>query len=266
MHAPLARSAILARPGKRRAGARSTVAALAVLAGLAGTAPATAATKGPVGPVEGSVAISVHTHSAGDLLFPTHRLPYDFGPGTTFAYSSRRCGGPAPFNDLGLDFDPNYPGVDDDADGRAPVRHYVQGTVTQVFGDHGIIEGTITTVLCVRGKDGVQTESPHVIVSHFRARYMRVSDNEIKLYGRFKLSPTESTGTFAGIQGGGLIEASLVCLGHQRNPSTAPTCRTLGHFTDFVGTRGDQSLPPGEIQPGLVGSFSDPTVTPVRSA
>lgn len=208
--------------------------------------------------------MTVHTHSNIDpvwtgLLFPTDRLSFNFAQGEDFTYSSRPCSLPAPFNELGLDFSPNYPGVDDDADGTAAVRHRVEGTVTEVKGDRGTIEGTITSVLCVT-EDGKRVESENVIVTHFVAKYRRASDNELALTGQFRISPTLSTGTFAGLEGHGSIRASLTCLAHLRDLSQ-PTCATRGHFTDFVGFRGDPTAGPGEIEPGLVGSFRDPTPT-----
>ena len=227
-------------------------------AALAVAAPVASANQHASEPASGGFKLSVHTHSGPGLLFPTDRLSYNFVEGETFSYSSRPCGGRAPFNDLGLDFSPNYPGVDDDADGTAPVRHHVEGTITEVNGDRGTIEGTITTVLCVT-ENGVQTESEHTIVTEFRAKYHRVSDNEVKITGTFALSPTESTGTFAGITGRGSIQGIFTCLGHARNPD-APTCAELGEFTDFVGLRGDTSKGPGEATPGLVGTFRDSSV------
>lgn len=210
----------------------------------------------------GGFKMTVHTHSNDDpdyegLLFETDRLSFDFTEGEDFSYSSRTCGGPAAFNDLGLNFTPDYPGVDDDADGTAPVRHRVQGTIAQVNGDRGTIQGTITTVLC-ETVDGQQVETENVIVTHYQARYRRVSDNEVQVTGHFRISPTESTGTFAGLEGHGSIKGVLTCLGHTRRGE--PSCAERGHFTDFVGARGDLSKGPGEITPGLIGGYRDPTV------
>lgn len=212
--------------------------------------------------VSGGLQISVHTHSNDDpefpgLLFDTDRLSFEFEEGEDFSYSSRTCDGPAPFNDVGLDFRPDYPGVDEDA-GTAPVRHRAEGTVTEENGDRGTIEGTITTVLCVT-EDGEQTESENVIISDYRARYKRVSDNKVQLTGKYVISPTESTGTFEGLTGGGSLKAILTCLPHERNPDAA-TCEERGEFGDFVGLRGDTSKPPGEATPGLKGNFRDTTV------
>lgn len=197
--------------------------------------------------------MTLHTHSGNPatLLFPNvERLPFDFNQGDTFAYSSRLCSGNAPFNDVGLDFRPDYPGVDDD-DGTAAVRHQITGTVVEDNGDKGTIEGTIRTVLCEGGQ-----ATGNVIVTHFTAKYRLVSDDELRIIGQFEISPDESTGTFADMEGHGSFQGVLTCLG-------AATCAELGEFTDFVGARGDLTKGPGEIRPGLVGTFSDPTVTTV---
>ena len=219
------------------------VAFTAVLVGVdpAGAVPSEAS---------GGFQMTVHTHSSNveTLLFPdVERLAFDFSEGDTFAYSSRQCDETARFNDLGLDFSPDYPGVDD-ATGTAAVRHQVTGTVTEENGDTGTIEGTITTVLC---EDGEETDD--VIVTNFESRYRLVSDDELQIVGRYEISPEESTGTFADLEGQGSIQGVFTCLGD-------PVCAELGEFTDFVGARGDLSKGPGEIQPGLVGTFSDPTV------
>ena len=203
--------------------------------------------------------MTVHTHSGGTLIAAPQRLPYNFGQGSTFSYASRLCSGNAPFNDIGLDFIPNYPGVDDDADGTARVRHHVRGTVTSYFGTRGVIKGTIRTVLCVPGPNQTWTDSPHVLVSNFTAQYVLAAENDLHLYGAFQFSPTESTGTFRDIQGGGRFEARLTCLG-------LSSCAPGGEFTDFVASTGNPSLPAGQLQPGMTGSFYDPTVTTVSGS
>lgn len=231
-------------------------------AALVVAGPATAKKNDSSKGASGGVKIQVHTHSNDDpdwpgLLFPTDRLAYDFEEGDDFSYSSRTCAGRAPFNDLGLDFRPDYPGIDDD-DGTAVVRHHAEGTVTSVKGDRGTIEGTITSVLCVPDNGGF-TESEHVIVTDYRAKYRRTSDNEIQLTGRWRFDPDESTGTFEDLTGHGSLKAILTCLAHVRDPD-APTCEDRGHFTDFVGLRGDTTAPPGETTPGLMGHYKDPTI------
>lgn len=199
----------------------------------------------------GGFQMTVHTHSSnpGTLLFPAvDTLEFNFGEGSDFAYSSRTCDRTAPFNQVGLDFSPDYPGVDD-VTGTAAVRHQVTGTVTEVHGNTGTIEGTITTVLCENGD-----ETANVIVTDFEAKYLLVSDDELRIMGTYQFSPTQSTGTFAGLEGQGSIRGSFTCLG-------AATCANVGAFTDFVAARGDMTAGPGEIKPGLVGNYSDPTVT-----
>ena len=221
---------------------------------FAAVEPASAAPKNSTDAgAQGGFQMTVHTHSNNPetLLFPdVERLPFDFEEGDTFAYSSRTCDSQARFNEVGLDFNPDYPGVDDD-DGTAAVRHQVTGTVTEDNGKTGTITGTITTVLC---EDGEETDN--VIVTHFVARYRLVSDDELQIIGHYEISPEESTGTFADLEGHGSIQGVFTCLGDD-------TCAELGEFTDFVGARGDLSKGPGEIQPGLVGTYSDPTVESV---
>ena len=228
-----------------------TVLASAAVVALAAVEPAGAEPKSsPDSGASGGFQLTVHTHSNNPetLLFPdVERLAFDFEEGDTFAYSSRTCDRIARFNDLGLDFSPDYPGVDDD-DGTAAVRHQVAGTVTEDNGNTGTIEGTITSVLCVDGE-----ETDNVIVTDFVARYRQVSDDELQIIGKYQISPEESTGTFADLEGTGSIQGVFTCLGEA-------TCAELGEYTDFVGARGDLSKGPGEIQPGLKGTFSDPTV------
>ena len=208
-------------------------------------------------PARGQFTMTVHSHSSGTLLFPTARLDYDLAPGSTFSYSSRLCSASAPFNDIGLNFTPDYPGVDDE-DGTAANRHHVEGTVVASFGNRAVIEGTITSVLCVPGDSpNGQVESDHVLVSHFRVIATRTSDNDLQVTGSFRFSPTESTGTFAGIQGGGLIQGRFTCL------AGTPTCAQRGEYTDFVASRGDPTLPAGQLLPGMQGAYFDPTVLAV---
>ena len=236
---------------------------LLLLAGALALALVNVSPAGAQTAASGEVEMTVHTHSSGTLLFPVDRLAYNITPGETFSYSSRLCSGNAPFNDLGLDFIPNYPGVDDDADGTAPVRHRIHGTVTSGGPAYGTMAGTLTTVLCVPGPSANgQVESGNVLVSNFRVAYQRVGANDLQVRGAFQFSPTESTGTFRDIRGGGTMEGRFTCLGHLNNPS-APSCAQLNEYTDFVASRGDPRLPAGQLQPGLLGDFYDPTVGPV---
>jgi hypothetical protein len=226
--------------------------AFAAVLALAIVDPAAAKPESPpYTSASGGFRMTVHTHSTNPetLLFPdVERLAFEFDEGDTFAYSSRTCDETARFNEVGLDFRPDYPGVDDD-DGTAAVRHQVTGTVIEDNGVTGTIEGTITTVLCEDGE-----ETGNVIVTNFEASCRLVSDDELQITGHFEISPEESTGTFADLEGHGSIQGVFTCLGE-------PVCAELGEFTDFVGARGDLTKGPGEIQPGLVGTVSDPTVT-----
>lgn len=234
---------------------------LCLLVGLAVALPLVWA--GPASAQQyGDVRMTIHAHSNDDpnwpdLLFPTDRLSFNFVQGEDFSYSSRTCAGTAPFNDIGLNFIPDYPGVDDD-DGTARVRHNVEGRVIAAGPTTGAIQGKITTVLC-EGPGGT-LESEHSIVSYFWVRYTRAGNNALLVSGGFQISPTESTGTFRDMRGGGRIEGRFTCLANQRNPSQ-PSCAQLGYFTDFVAHSGNPSLPAGQLQPGVVGRYYDPTVT-----
>ena len=230
----------------------SPLIALAFAGSLLAAGPATA----QVAPASGSVTMTVHSHSGGTLLFPVKRLPFNFTQGETFAYSSRLCSANAPFNEIGLNFIPNYPGVDSDADGTAPVRHWVQGTVTLAAGTRGMMQGKITSVLCVPGPSGTNVESSHALVSNFQASYELRAPNDLHLNGGFQFSPTESTGTFRDLRGGGRFEARLTCLG-------SASCAPGGFFNDFVVSTGNPNLPAGQLQPGMSGTYYDPTVLPV---
>lgn len=234
-----------------------------LLAGLLAVALGPASPAGAQTSASGRIEMTVHTHSSGTLLFGIDRLPYNITPGDTFAYSSRPCSSSAPYNDLGLNFIPDYPGVDDDGDGKAAVRHRIEGAVLAGGRDLGRIRGTLTTVLCRPGNSpNGQVESPNAIVSSFDVSYERTSPNDLYVRGGFRFSPTESTGTFRDIQGGGSVDGRFTCLSHFNNPAN-PSCEQLGEYTDFVGHRGDPRPGPGLLQPGIVGSFYDPTAGPV---
>ncbi|MDP1848881.1 MAG: hypothetical protein Q8K79_13885 [Solirubrobacteraceae bacterium] len=228
---------------------------LATTAMLLAATPASAEAKR----LSGDVTIGVHTHSDPSLLFPTNRLAFGFARGDTFAYSSRTCAQSAPFNEVGLDFDPDYPGIDT-ATGVAAVRHLAEGRIVSVTrgGTKGTILGTITSVVCVT-RNGARVSSADALVMSYSARFRRTSDNELYLKGRFWFSPSRSTGTFEDITGRGSLEAQITCLGHARNPAL-PSCEDLGRFNDFVGLRGNTAAPPGQTTPGLIGHFRDHSV------
>lgn len=221
-------------------------------------------TANPAGAASGELRMTMHTHSNNDpvwtgLIHPTDRLSYNFTTGEDFAYASRPCNLPAPFNEVGLNFIPNYPGVDDDADQTAAVRHAISGTIATAGPGRGSMRGTVVTELCRPGPGG-QVGSEHSIVWHYEAQYLRTSNNVLQIYGGFQISPTESTGTFRDMTGGGTIQGRFTCLAHQSNP-LSPSCEQLGYFTDFVGHTGDPRLGPGQIPPGVFGVWNDPTIT-----
>ena len=227
---------------------------LVAAAMLLGAGPANADAKR----LSGDVSISVHTHSDPSLLFGATRLASPFQQGAEFAYSSRTCANPAPFNEVGLDFTPDYPGIDS-ATGVAAVRHLAEGRIVSVKhgGNKGTILGSIKSVVCVT-RNGMRVASGDALVMDYSARFRRTSDNELYLKGRFWFSPSRSTGTFEDITGRGSLEAQLTCLNHERNPAL-PTCEDLGYYADFVGLRGNLAAPAGQTTPGLIGHFRDPT-------
>ncbi len=198
----------------------------------------------------GGFSLDVHSHSADDpndpgLRFPTERLAFPITEGDSFSYSSRPCELPAPFNQVGLEFTPPYPGFDN----PVPVRHRSQGTIVDGDADSGRIEGTITTVIC-ETRDGSQTESEHSIQIAYLGHYKLISPDEARIRGSYEI--LGGTGTFENLTGHGSIQASLTCLGDA-------TCAELGYFTDFVAPP-----PPSELDPrrsGLQGSYRDPDVT-----
>ncbi len=178
----------------------------------------------------GGFSMTVHTHSTPGTLFPTKRLEIPYEEGDTFAYSSIPCNRRAPFNDVALNFNPDYPGLQD----PAPVRHLFEGTVTRTnpSGTRGTIEGTLTTILCENGQ-----ETNDTITFAYRGRFVRVSDDELRVTGSYEI--IGGTGRFEDLEGRGSITGSLTCLG-------PATCADLGYFGDAVFR--------------LRGNYSDPTV------
>lgn len=189
----------------------------------------------------GKISMTVHTHSSefrgpggAPTLFPTDPLSFDIEEGEQFSYSSVSCEDPARFNDKALNFQPDYPGIDD----PAPVRHFVEGTVVEDSGDTGEIEGTITTFLCENGEEGDQ------ILFEFEAEFVRTSDNQLKLVdGTFDIEG--GTGRFEDIKGGGTFTGEITCLPTVLENEGAESCAELGVFSDFIAN--------------LNGTFSDPT-------
>lgn len=242
--------------------------ALTFIAALVAVAPATAHQSrqdSKISEASGGLRMSIHTHSEDDpdftdLLWDTKRLPFDFKRGDTFIYSSRQCELRAPYNDVGLEFDPGYPGIQN----PARVRHRVDGTIVRGNAQQGTVRGLITTVLCApptpteAGGGGSETE--HEIYTRFRGTYRRVSENVVRITGSFDI--VGGQGTFSHLTGGGSLDASLTCLPALRSPS-APSCAQRGHYTDFIGLRGNLIAPAGQHDPGLVGTYEDPSIEPI---
>jgi hypothetical protein len=197
----------------------------------------------------GGFSLDVHTHSSDDptdpgLRFPTQRLEFPITEGSTFSYSSRPCELPAPVNQVGLNFAPPYPGLDN----PVPVRHRSQGTIVNGDAEKGTIEGTITTVIC-ETQNGTQTESEHSIITAYRGHYKLISPDEARIRGSYEI--IGGTGTFENLTGHGSLQASLTCL-------RDATCAELGHFTDFVAPSPTER---DSERGGLQGSYKDPDVT-----
>lgn len=230
----------------------SLLLALAVLMALVAINPATAqpSPESARSQASGGFSLNVHTHSSNNpadpnLLFPTQRLAFPITEGSTFSYSSRQCELSAPFNQVGLNFNPPYPGFDN----PVPVRHRARDTIVSGDAEKGTIEGIITTVIC-ETRNGVQTESEHSIITAFRGHYRLISPDEARITGSYEI--LGGTGTFENLTGHGSIQASLTCLGDA-------TCAQLSHFTDFVAPPPPSELDPQ--RPGLRGSYKDPDVT-----
>ncbi|MDP8932329.1 MAG: hypothetical protein M3O70_28195 [Actinomycetota bacterium] len=228
--------------------------ALAFVTALFVVSPATAQ-QGPPG-ARGDLTLLVHTHSSERTLFqPPDPLPVGFREGETFTYSSIPCTREAPVNNAGFDADPNYPGVDEGPNPRparggqqappdtAPVRHIVQGTVTQLNPNNkGKVEGTITTILCEKQPGGGATE--HQFVSTFKGHFDQVSDEEVNITGHWRIS--EGEGTFEDLKGHGKLEGTFECLSFS-GPTTNCAQRQPPVYADFHAV--------------LTGKYSDPTIT-----
>ncbi len=220
--------------------------ALALVASLTLIAPAGAGEAARRGGARGGISLDVHTHSrqfgspsGRPTLFPTNPLEFPITEGA-FSYSAIPCRFPAPFNDAGLKFNPDYPGIED----PAPVRYLVEGTVTEVTasGDRGRIEGTITTILCEGGK-----ESENVFFTDFTGRFIVRSENEARVVGgTFEI--TGGTGLFADLTGRGAFKGDpgFTCVPPVLARNGAENCADLGAFSDAVFD--------------LRGSYFDPTV------
>ena len=189
------------------------------------------------------------TPTGNPTLVPTDALEIPLTEGASFRYSSIRCSaGPAPYNQVGLDFTPNYPGLAD----PASIRTVISGTVTKTKnGDRGKIRGTITSYLCQGGQETDQ------ITASFKAKYRPASDTTIvlrggqitttgglSLTGHFKI--TDAIGRFEDMKGNGRLFAQLTCLPSTLTRNAATSCATLGAFSEVVFD--------------MTGRYKDPTV------
>lgn len=108
-----------------------------------------------------------------------------------------------PWNNVGLHFDPDYPGIND----PASVRHELEGTVTKLLPrDRGTVQGIIRTFLCVNG------ERQHQIVTQWKADFRPTSQTSVPLQS----NPVPTKGGLA-FDGGWAVIAGT------------------GRFVDFTG-------------------------------
>lgn len=219
-------------------------AAATLIAPLVTMAPAGAARPVTQDGTKGSVSIdvvgltsTVGTPSGEPTLVPTTGLEIPVTQGSDFSFSSIECSsGPAPFNEVGLEFSPDFPGLDD----PAPIRSVVEGTATDVNASGGgTVEGTITTFLC---EDGEETDQ---IVASFSARFRPTSDDQVTLMGgtiettgglalNGKFTITEATGQFEGLTGEGRLRGQLTCLPITLMRNEATDCADLGLFSEAL--------------------------------
>lgn len=212
---------------------KSLVLVIALLASLATTGTVAAQQERPETGQSGGFGLTVHAHSsefgggpggAPLLMSATEPLPFPISE-TDFSYSSVSCEDPARFNDVALEFNPDYSGIED----PASVRHIVEGTVTKAdeSGKKGRVEGTLTTFLCENGQEG---DEIHIA---FEGQFRQVSDNEARLTGTtFEI--TGGTGRFADLEGQGSMTGSFTCLDGVLERENAESCADLGAFSDAV--------------------------------
>jgi hypothetical protein len=201
----------------------------ALVAPLLTVSPASAAVPPSQGGANGGISLTVHAHSSQftDTLFPTSPLPFPVTEESSGTYSSIPCSRPAPFNDTALNFTPDFPGVED----PASVRHFVEVTLTPTTGNQGTVEGEITTILCLDGR-----ESRNRIFFSFEGTYKQTG-GAIRIDGTFEI--TGGTGTFADITGEGTISGEIACFNVR--------CAERGVYSDLAFA--------------LQGTFSDPSAS-----
>ena len=184
--------------------------------------------------LSGRFTFRPHTHSSefgapsgSPTLFPTNPVPAPITEGS-YSYSSISCENPAPFNDVSLDFNPDYPDLTE----PASTRSLIELTVTDA--EAGTVEGTITTIVCETGEQ---------IFFSFNGEFTSTSDNNAAYRGTFEI--TGGTGSFSDLSGSGVFRGNLTCLPEILEQQGATSCADLGVYSDAVMT--------------LRGSFSDPT-------
>ncbi len=218
--------------------------AAALIAPIVSMAPASAEKPARQDTTTGRISIdvvgltsTVGTPSGFPTLVPTTGLAIPVEEGSDFSFSSIECSsGPAPFNDVGLNFSPDLPGLED----PAPIRSVVEGTVTDAHpSGGGTIQGTITTFLC---EDGQETDQ---IVVSFEADFRPTGRSQERLVGgtvettgglglngRFTI--TEATGTFEGLTGHGRLGGQFTCLPITLERNDATDCADLGLFSEAI--------------------------------
>lgn len=235
----------------------------ALLAASAMTVPSLAkksdSSRGGKDKASGGIDVTVHTHTSGlggpggaALLTDTDPLSFPVQE-ESFSYASVPCSKSAPFNNRALEFNPDYPGIDD----PASARFITEGEVTDVSknGKKADVEGTITMFLCEKGQEGDQIEFA------YDGKLIVRSDNLAAVRGKFDI--VGGTGRFEGIDGQGSLHGRLTCLERvlERVEGEPENCAEAGMFTDAVFFRGPKDDPsPADITGGLKGHYEDPTV------
>lgn len=241
----------------------------AIALGLAlGSALTTSAPASAQEPVSGSISVDAFTltgdqfgtPSGSPTLARTEPLEIDgdrqnvtVAEGETFTTSSIECSsGSAPFNNVGLSFDPDFPRLDD----PAPIRSVIEGTVTSVSpsGIRGTVEGTVTSFLCEHGEETDQ------IVTTFESEFRRTGMRMLELTGgsvtttgglalvngTFEI--VSGTGRFDSLTGSGTVTGQFTCLPSTLERNDASSCADLGAFSEAIFE--------------LDGTFSDPAPGP----
>ncbi len=191
------------------------------------------------------------TPSGQPTTVATDPLAIPVMTGDHFLYSTITCASPfPPWNSLGLQFAPDYPGITD----PASVRHEIEGTMifANRSGTQGVVRGTITSYLC---ENGVRTDQ---IVSSFTAVFQPTSATAVPLAGGGPVpttgglaltggfSITGGTGLFQDLRGGWSMIGQFTCLASTLVRNGAANCAALGAFS--------------EVPFRITGGFRDPTV------